>query len=209
MIVTSAPVSTEVNEMANVRLDGLRVAVLLGDNFEQVEMTEPRKALDAAGAHTTLISPAQGQIRGVAHDRDLQGTFPVELPLEPATPDDFDALLLPGGALNADSMRILPNVQKFVRKVEQAAKPMAVICHAPWLLVSAGLVKGRTLTSYPTLQDEIRNAGGTWLDIEVVRDGESGDEPTAERRPSVQLGAAGAVRGVSRARTSAARRLIQ
>jgi protease I len=91
--------------------------------------------------------------------------------LEQANLDDFDALLLPGGALNADSMRILPNVQKFVRKVEQAGKPMAVICHAPWLLVSAGLVKGRTLTSYPTLQDDIRNAGGTWLDIEVVRDG--------------------------------------
>jgi protease I len=95
----------------------------------------------------------------------------VEQPLEQANPDDFDALLLPGGALNADSMRILPNVQKFVRNVEQAGKPMAVICHAPWLLVSAGLAKGRTLTSYPTLQDDIRNAGGTWLDIEAVRDG--------------------------------------
>jgi protease I len=157
--------------MANVHLDGMRVAILLGDNFEQVEMTEPRKALDAAGAHTTLISPVPGQIHGVAHDRDLQGTFPVELSLEQANTDDFDALLLPGGALNADSMRILPNVQKFVRKVEQAGKPMAVICHAPWLLVSAALVKGRTLTSYHTLQDDIRNAGGTWLDIEVVRDG--------------------------------------
>jgi protease I len=149
----------------------MRVAILLGDNFEQVEMTEPRKALDAVGARTTLISPVQGQIHGVAHDRDLQDTFAVELPLEQANPDDFDALLLPGGALNADSMRTLPHVQKFVRKVAQAGKPMAVICHAPWLLVSAGLVKGRTLTSYHTLQDDIRNAGGTWLDIEVVRDG--------------------------------------
>ena len=157
--------------MPNVRLDGMRVAILLGDNFEQVEMTEPRKALDAAGARTTLISPVQGQIHGVAHDRDLQDTFPVELPLEQANPDDFDALLLPGGALNADSTRTLPNVQKFVRKVEQAGKPMAVICHAPWLLVSAGLVKGRTLTSYHTLQDDIRNAGGTWLDLDIVRDG--------------------------------------
>jgi len=103
----------------------MRVAILLGDNFEQVEMSEPRKALDAAGARTTLISPVQGQIHGVAHDRDLQGTFPVDLSLEQANPDDFDALLLPGGALNADSMRMLPNVQKFVRKVEQADKPMA------------------------------------------------------------------------------------
>ena len=157
--------------MANVRLDGMRVAILLGDYFEQVEMTEPRKALDAAGARTTLISPVEGQVHGVAHDRELLDTFPVELPLEQADPDDFDALLLPGGALNADSMRILPNFQRFVRNVEKAGKPMAVICHAPWLLVSAGLVKGRTLTSYPTLQDDIRNAGGTWLDSEVVRDG--------------------------------------
>ena len=101
--------------MANVRLDGMRVAILLGDNFEQVEMTEPRKALDAVGARTTLISPVHGQIHGVAHDRDLQDTFAVDLPLEQADPDDFDAPLLPGGALNADSMRMLPNVQKFVR----------------------------------------------------------------------------------------------
>jgi protease I len=157
--------------MANVRLDGMRVAILLGDNFEQVEMTEPREALDAAGARTTLISPVEGQIHGVAHDRELLDTFAVELPLEQANPDDFDALLLPGGALNADSMRTLPDVQRFVRKIEQSGKPMAVICHAPWLLVSAGLVKGRTLTSYHTLQDDVRNAGGTWLDIEVVRDG--------------------------------------
>jgi len=153
------------------RVNGMRVAILLGDNFEQVEMTEPRKALDAAGARTTLISPVLGQIHGVAHDRDLQDTFRVELPLEETHPDDFDALLLPGGALNADSMRMLPKVQQFLRNIAQTGKPMAVICHAPWLLVSAGLVTGRTLTSYPTLQDDIRNAGGTWLDIEVVRDG--------------------------------------
>src|SRR3979411_939125 len=109
--------------MANVRLDGMRVAILLGDNFEQVEMTAPRKALDAAGARTTLISPVQGQIHGVVHDRDLQDTFAVELPLEQANPDDFDALLLPGGALNADSTRNLANVQEFVRKVAQSGKP--------------------------------------------------------------------------------------
>src|SRR5881275_2606417 len=100
--------------MANARLDGMRVAILLGDNFEQVEMTEPRKALDAVGARTTLISPVQGQIHGVAHDRDLRDTFAVERPLGRANPDDFDALLLPGGALNADSTRMLPDVQQFV-----------------------------------------------------------------------------------------------
>src|SRR4030088_1239296 len=98
--------------MTNGSVNGMRVAILLGDNFEQVEMAEPRKALDAAGAHTTLVSPGQGQIHWGAHDRAPQGTFPVELSLEQANPDDFDALLLPGGALNADSMRILPNVQK-------------------------------------------------------------------------------------------------
>src|ERR1700730_12892164 len=111
-------ISIGVDEMAHVRLDGMRVAIMLGDNFEQVEMTEPRKALDAAGAHTTLVSPVQGQIHGVAHDRDLQGTFPVELPCDQANPDGFDALLLRVGSLNADSMRMLPNVQKFVRKLE-------------------------------------------------------------------------------------------
>jgi protease I len=149
----------------------MRVAILLGDYFEQVEMTEPRKALDAAGARTTLISPVEGDVHGVERDRELLDTFQVELPLAQANPDDFDALLLPGGALNADSTRTLANVQEFVRKVAQSGKPMAVICHAPWLLVSAGLVRGRTLTSYHTLQDDIRNAGATWLDIEVVRDG--------------------------------------
>jgi protease I len=158
--------------MTNVRLDGMPIAILLGDNFEQVETTELRKALDAVGASTTLISPVQGQIHGAADDTDLQDTFPVELQLERAHPDDFDALLLRGGALNADSTRMLPKVQQFVRSIHQeAGKPMAVICHAPWLLVSAGLVKGRALTSYHTLQDDIRNAGGTWLEIEVVRDG--------------------------------------
>src|SRR5712691_8481221 len=122
--VASYPHSIGVNEMANVRLGGMRVAILLGDNFEQVEMTEPRKALDAVGARTTLISPVHGQIHGVAHDRDLQDTFPLELPLERVNPDDFDALLLPGGALNADSMRMLPSVQQFVRKFDQTGKPM-------------------------------------------------------------------------------------
>jgi len=148
----------------------MRVAILLGDNFEQVEMTEPRTALEAAGAHTTLVSPVHGEIHGVQHDQELQDSFEVDLPLVQANPEDFDALLLPGGALNADSMRMVPEVQEFIRRMQGAGKPMAVICHAPWELVSAGAIEGRTLTSYYTLQDDIRNAGGTWLDREVVRD---------------------------------------
>ncbi len=156
--------------MADTRLDGMRVAIVVDDDFEQVEMTEPRKALDAAGARTTLISPAQGEVHGMNHDVHAD-TFRVELPIAQANPDEFDALLLPGGALNADSLRVEPHAQQFARAMQQAGKPMAVICHAPWLLVSTTLVRGRTLTSYHTIQDDIRNAGGNWQDREVVRDG--------------------------------------
>ena len=156
--------------MTNGSVNAMRVAILLGDNFEQVEMIEPRTALEAAGAHTTLVSPARGRIHGVRHDQELLDSFEVDLPLAQANPEDFDALLLPGGALNADSMRMVPEVREFIRRMQEAGKPMAVISHAPWELVSAGVVEGRTLTSYYTLQDDIRNAGGTWLDREVVRD---------------------------------------
>ena len=157
--------------MRETSVNGMRVAILVGDNFEQVEMTEPRATLESAGAHTTLVSPVDGEIHGVRHDQEVVDSFRVDLPLRQANPEDFDALLLPGGALNADSMRMVPEVQQFIRRMHETGKPMAVICHAPWELVSAGLVRGRTLTSYYTLQDDIRNAGGTWLDREVVRDG--------------------------------------
>lgn len=153
----------------NQRLDGLRVAVIAANDFEQVEMTEPRQALDQAGARTTLISLKPGQIHGVNHDK--QGdAFSVEMTLDQAKPEDFDALLLPGGALNADTLRLQPQAQQFVQSFDQVGKPMAIICHAPWLLVSSGLVKGRTLTSYHTIQDDVRNAGGNWQDQEMVRD---------------------------------------
>ena len=151
-------------------LHGLRVAILVADDFEQVEMTEPRKALEQAGARVTLISPVKGQVHGVNHDTKAD-TFQVDMPLDQAKPEDFDAVLLPGGALNADFLRVVPKAQDFVRSFDAAGKPMAVICHAPWLLVSSGLVKGRTLTSYHTIQDDIRNAGASWVDREVVHDG--------------------------------------
>jgi len=156
--------------MADTHLDGMTVAILALDDFEQVEMTEPRKALEAAGAKTQLLSAKPGQIRGAHHDQPAD-RFDVDLTLDRANPDDFDAVLLPGGAINADTLRINPDAQRFVRAMQQAGKPFAVICHAPWLLVSAGLARGRKLTSWPTLQDDLRNAGAEWTDQAVVHDG--------------------------------------
>ena len=151
-------------------LDGLRVAILVTDDFEQAELTEPKKALEQAGATTKIISPKSGQVQGMNHDVKAD-TFPVDLTLDQANPSDFDAVLLPGGAVNADALRMVPAAQDFVRQIDSSGKPLAVICHGPWLLVSAGLVKGKTMTSYYTIQDDIRNAGGHWVDQEMVRDG--------------------------------------
>jgi len=155
--------------MQKNRLDGMRVAIILSDDFEQAEMTEPRKALEQVGATTVLISPKPGQVTGMNHDVKAD-SFPVDMTLDQAQPSDFDAVMLPGGALNADFLRLNPKAQDFVRQLDSSGKPMAIICHAPWLLVSAGLVKGRKLTSYHTIQDDIRNAGGNWVDQEMVRD---------------------------------------
>ncbi|MBV9172084.1 MAG: type 1 glutamine amidotransferase [Chloroflexi bacterium] len=152
------------------QLNGLRVAILVSDDFEQAEMTEPRRALQEAGAETVLISPKPGQVQGVNHDQKAD-KFPVDMTLDQADPDQFGAVLLPGGALNADFLRMQPKAQEFVRRMDSQHKPFAVICHAPWLLVSSGLVKGRTMTSYHTIQDDLRNAGAKWVDREVVRDG--------------------------------------
>jgi protease I len=156
-------------DMQNRSLDDMRVAILVSDDFEQVEMVEPRKALEQAGATVTLISPKPGQVHGMIHDQKADA-IPVDMTLDQADPERFDAVLLPGGALNADTLRVEPKAQAFVKQIDSAGKPMAVICHAPWLLVSAGLVRGRTLTSWPTIQDDIRNAGGTWQDKEMVRE---------------------------------------
>jgi len=150
-------------------LDGFRVAILVSDDFEQAEMTEPGKALEHVGASTTIISPNPGQVTGVNHDQKAD-SFKVDMTLDEADPNNFDAVLLPGGALNADFMRMNPKAQNFVKQIDSSGRPIAVICHAPWLLVSAGLVRGRTLTSYQTIQDDIKNAGGNWVDQEMVRD---------------------------------------
>jgi protease I len=155
--------------MSEQQLSGCKVAIIVSDDFEQVEMTEPRQALQDAGAQTVLVSIHAGQVQGFHHDKPGD-KFDVDMTLDHAKPEDFDAVLLPGGAINADHIRMSQSAQKFVQAMDQAGKPMAVICHAPWLLVSAGLVKGRTLTSWPSVQDDIRNAGGNWVDQEVVRD---------------------------------------
>lgn len=156
--------------MQRNRLDGLRVAMIVFNYFEQVEMTSPRQALEDAGAQVTLISPNPGPLTAMNHDVDKGDTFQVDMNLDQANPNDFDAVHIPGGTVNADNIRINPKAQNFVRQFDSAGKPIASICHGPWLLVSSGLVKGRTLTSWPTIQDDIRNAGGNRVDQQVVQD---------------------------------------
>ncbi len=156
--------------MADKPLEGVRVAILCATDFEQAEMTEPRKALQEAGAQTVLISPKGGEIQGMQHDVK-KDKFPVDMFLSQADPNGFDGVLLPGGALNADALRVVPEAQNFVRHFEERKKPMAVICHAPWLLASAGMARGRKLTSYHTIRDDMRNAGAAWVDQEVCVDG--------------------------------------
>jgi len=150
-------------------LNGRRVAILVTDGFEQTEMTSPREALESAGAKCVLISNKDGEVQGFKH-HDKADTFKVDLTLAKANANDFDAVLLPGGVINGDALRIEKKAQQFVQEMDRAGKPIMVICHGPWLLVSAGLLKGRTITSWPTLQDDIRNAGGNWQDKEVIRD---------------------------------------
>jgi protease I len=132
-------------------------------------MTGPREALTAAGAQTTLIAPQQGKLQAMRHDVKA-GSFDVDQVLEKANPADYDAAVLAGGAFNADALRTNQRAQEFIRRIDEAGKPIAVICHGSWLLVSAGLTRGRTLTSYYTIQDDIRNSGGEWVDREVVVD---------------------------------------
>jgi deglycase len=152
-------------------LTDFRVAVVATDGFEESELTEPVKALKDAGAEVTILSLKPGKIQGVRHDLDKTVKVKVDRAIGTVGAEDFDAVHLPGGTVNADSLRMVPEVQAFLRAMQQAGKPLAAICHAPWELVSAGLVPGRTLTSYHTIQDDIRNAGATWVDREVVEDG--------------------------------------
>jgi len=155
--------------MAEKKLDGCRVAIIATDLFEEAELIEPRKALDEAGAKTTVLAPKSGEIQAVRHDTKTQ-KVKVDMTLDEANPGDFDAVLLPGGAMNADALRMEKRAQEFVRDFDRNGKPIAVICHGPWLLISAGLVQGRHMTSYKTIQDDLKNAGANWVDEAAVRD---------------------------------------
>jgi protease I len=150
-------------------LEGTKVAILAADMFERVELEEPRKALEDAGAEVEVVSIHAGEIRALDHF-DPAGTTKVDRTVEEASADDYDALLVPGGVGNPDQLRGDENAVAFVRAFHDGGKPMAVICHGPWVLVEAGIVRGRRLTSWPTLQTDIRNAGGEWVDEEVVAD---------------------------------------
>ena len=155
--------------MAQGTLKGMKVAALVTDLFEQVELTEPKKALESAGAEVHIIAPEAGKVQGANHDEKAD-EFEVDRTLADARAGDYDAVLLPGGTFSADNLRIDSEAKDFVKGIDEAHKPIAVICHGSWLLVSADLVNGRTLTSFETLQDDIRNAGGDWVDQEFVRD---------------------------------------
>lgn len=155
---------------ANSRsLTGKRVAILATDWVEQVELTEPRKALDAAGAKTRVVSPKPGSIRGWNHT-EWGEQIPVDVSLDSASPEDFDALLLPGGVMNPDHLRTNRSAVNFVRAFFEAGKPVAAICHGPWMLVEADVARGRNVTSWPSLQTDLRNAGANWTDSQVVTD---------------------------------------
>jgi protease I len=150
-------------------LNGKKVAILVADGFEQVELLEPRKALEAAGAKTQVVSPAEGKVKG--WDMTNWGQqVPVDVPLKQAKADNFDALLLPGGVMNPDKLRRNEDALNFVRAFFDAGKPVAAICHGPWTLIDAGVAKGRKMTSYPSIQMDLKHAGVNWVDEEVVVD---------------------------------------
>ncbi|WP_219220697.1 type 1 glutamine amidotransferase domain-containing protein [Variovorax boronicumulans] len=148
-------------------LAGLKVAILVTDGFEQVEMTDPRQALIAQGAETAIVSPMDGSVRGWKH-HDPADIFEVDVALKHAKPADYDALLLPGGVVNPDALRIDERAIAFVKAFVEAGKPIAAICHGPWTLINAGGVKGKQVTSWPSLRVDLENAGAEWRDVEVV-----------------------------------------
>jgi protease I len=156
--------------MANENLKGLKVAILIEDGFEQVEMVEPRKALDQAGAETHIVSTKNKSVRGWKFT-DWGDEFPVDLAIDKAQPRDFDALLLPGGVINPDKLRMQPKAVEFVKAFFDAGKPVAAICHGPWTVIEAGAARGRRIASWPSLKTDLRNAGAEWVDQEAVVDG--------------------------------------
>lgn len=152
-------------------LQGKKIAILATDGFEQVELTEPKKALEQAGAQTVVIAPKPGEIKGW-NKTEWGQAVKVDRTLDQVQASEFDALVLPGGVMNPDHLRMEPKAVNFVREFGQSGKPVAAICHGPWMLVETGLVKGKTITSWPSLKTDIKNAGGNWVDQEVVSDGQ-------------------------------------
>ena len=150
-------------------LQGVKVAILVTDGFEQVELTEPKNALQAAGAETLIVSPKDEQVRGW-NFTDWGVKLPVDLKLDEAKPEDFDALLLPGGVINPDALRIEPKAVAFVKAFFDAGKPVASICHGPWTIIETGAARGRRMTSWPSLKSDLKNAGADWVDEEVTVD---------------------------------------
>jgi protease I len=154
--------------MRNV-LKGKKVAILVADGFEQIELTEPKKALEDAGATTEIVSPSELEVQGWNHDEKAD-SFSVDMPLLRARSDDYDALLLPGGVRNPDQLRTMTRAVEFIDGFFATGKPVAAICHAPWTLIDSEKVKGRTLTSWPSLKSDLINAGAHWVDRDVVVD---------------------------------------
>src|SRR5882724_6060660 len=155
--------------MASENLKGVKVAILVEDGFEQMELTEPRKALDEAGAETRIVSPKGERVRAW-NFTDCGDKFPVDVALEKARPQDFDALHLPGGVMNPDALRMQPKAVAFVKAFFDTGKPVAVICHGPWTIIETGAARGRRIASWPSLKTDLRNAGAEWVDEEVVVD---------------------------------------
>jgi len=160
----------ETLDMASDSLKNLKIAILATDGVEEVELAEPRKALEAAGAKTKLVSPKDREIHAWQFT-DWGENFPVDLTLSEARPEDFDALLLPGGVINPDRLRIEPKAVAFAKAFFDAGKPVAAICHGPWTVIETGAARGRRMTSWPSLKTDIKNAGAHWVDQETVVDG--------------------------------------
>jgi protease I len=151
------------------KINGIKVAILVADGFEQSEMTEPKKALEQAGAKTTIVSPVKGKVKGWKL-KNWGDEFPVDKDLNQAKAEEFDALLLPGGVINPDTLRMNPAAVNFIKSFVKAQKPIAAICHGPWTLINAEAVKGKTVTSWPSIKEDLINAGAKWVDKEVARD---------------------------------------
>jgi protease I len=155
--------------MPDSTLKGLKVAILVTDGFEQVELTEPWRALDEAGAETSVVSPKDSEVRAWKFT-DWGMTVPVDVKLDEANPASFDALLLPGGVINPDSLRMQPKAVTFAKAFFDAGKPVAAICHGPWTVIETGAARGRQIASWPSLRTDLKNAGADWVDQEVVVD---------------------------------------